>query len=242
MIKQIKTFFTEISKPMPLDDNFLNYNQYWIDRGFDDADIPAINRAKKISKFIEPNSTILDIGCGNGAVIDYLSKNKNPKKIIGIDISKEAVEYVKKNGHEAYEIDISTDVFANFIKDKEFDYIIITEVLEHIQNPEILITTIKKHFTKSVFVSIPNSGFFIHRIRILFGKFPVIAIVQHIKEHIRFWTMKDFIFWSNYHGYEVDNIMVTAGLNIKPLKFLENLLPSLFASQVIYKLTIKTKK
>jgi methionine biosynthesis protein MetW len=242
MLKQVKTFFKEISKPMPLGSNFKDYDQYWVKRGFDDAAAPAFNRAKKLAKFIKPNSTILDIGCGSGAVMDYLSKNITPKKIIGIDISKDSVNHVRENGFEAYEIDVLTDEFKAFIKDKKFDYIIITEVLEHIEDPEAVVTAIKSHFTKSIFVSIPNSGYFVHRIRLLFGKFPAVDIIQHIKEHIRFWTMKDFIYWADYYGYTVKNVVASSGLNIKPLRFLENVFPSFFANQIIYELAIKDKK
>lgn len=222
---------------MPLLDNFRNYDEYWGNRGFH---APSLGRAKIISKYIEPDSKILDIGCGDGTVIEYLSKNNQPKEIVGIDISKRAVNYVRNKGYNAFEIDVLSDNFTKFLKSKKFDYIIITEVLEHIQDPEKVITAIKNHFTKSVFVSIPNAGFFVHRIRLLFGKFPIVMIQQNIKEHIRFCTLKDFIYWCNYFGYEVEDYFVSAGLYFKPLAFLEKLFPSLFAQQIIYE--IKNEK
>ena len=239
MLKKIKTFFKELFKPMPLDNNFRDYDEYWENRGFH---APSLNRAKIISKYVESGSKILDIGCGDGTVIEFLSKNNKPKEIIGIDISKRAVDYVKNKGYEVYELDVLSDDFNKFLENKKFDYIIITEVLEHIQEPERVMADIKNHFTKSVFISIPNAGFFMHRLRLLFGRFPVIVIAQHVKEHIRFWTHKDFIYWCNYFGFEVEDYFVSSGLDFKSLRFLENLFPALFANQILYKLSIKNEK
>jgi methionine biosynthesis protein MetW len=234
MIGKIKTFIRELFRPIPLDNNFSNYDEYWKKRGFH---APSQRKAEFISKRIHSKSTILDIGCGDGTIINYLSKNNKPKEIIGIDISKKAVMYVKSRGYKAFKIDVSSNQFTDFLKEKDFDYIIITEVLEHIQEPEKLITSIKNHFTKSVFVSIPNAGFIVNRLRLMFGRFPIVMIQQHIKEHIRFWTLKDFVYWSNYYGYKIDRITVSSGLYVKPLRFLEKMFPSMFANQILYELS-----
>jgi len=239
MIKKIKIFFWELFRPMPLDNNFEDYDEYWQNRGFH---APSLHRAKIISKYIKTNSKILDIGCGDGTIIEYLSKNNNPEEIIGVDISKRAVDYVKEKGFNAFEIDMLSDEFTRFLENKKFDYIIITEVLEHVQEPEKVVAAIKNKFNKSIFISIPNAGFFIHRLRLLFGRFPVVVIVQHIKEHIRFWTAKDFIYWCNYLGFKVDNTFVSTGLNFKPLIFLEKMFPSFFGCQIIYKISLKNKQ
>lgn len=223
---------------MPLDSNFKDYDEYWGNRGFNK---PSTNRAKEISSFLEPNSSILDIGCGDGTVMEYININNNPKDIVGIDISKRAVDYVNSKGFRAYEIDVLSERFAEFMNGKSFDYIIITEVLEHIQDPEIVITLLRNHVEKCVFVSIPNAGFVRNRLRLLFGRFPLVVIQQHIKEHIRFWTLKDFKYWAEYHGYRVEKVIATSGTGIKNLSLLEKWLPSLFANQIMYKMSVIEK-
>jgi len=234
MIKKIKYFFRELFRPMPLDNNFKDYDEYWKNRGFH---APSLNRAKIISKYIEPGSRILDIGCGDGTIIEYLSKNNEPQEIIGIDISQKAVDYVNARGYKVFKIDVFSNEFIEFLKDKKFDYIMITEVLEHVQDPEEIILKIKNYFTKAIYISIPNAGFFVNRLRLLFGRFPLVMIQQNIKEHIRFWTLKDFVYWCNYFGFEVNNIFVSAGLNFRPLIFLEKIFPSLFGQQIIFEVT-----
>ncbi len=220
---------------MPLNE-FKDYDEYWGKRGFH---APSFHRAEIISKYIEQNSKILDIGCGDGTVIDYLSKNNSPIKIIGIDISKKAVEYTKKRGYEAYKMDIASEDFKNFVKKNAFDYIIITEVLEHIQEPEKIMLSIKGSFNKSIFASIPNSGFILCRLRLLFGKFPITVIVYHIKEHIRFWTHQDFLYWCDYLGFKVINYIVGAPLSDGFINSLTKKWPSLFAMQIIYEIRKK---
>lgn len=79
MLKKFKIFFRALFKQMPLDNNFKDYDDYWEKRGFT---APSLYRAELISKYIELNSTILDIGCGDGTVIDYLSKKNKPNNII----------------------------------------------------------------------------------------------------------------------------------------------------------------
>jgi methionine biosynthesis protein MetW len=219
--------------PMPLDNNFKDYDEYWDNRGFHE---PSARRAKKIALHIEPGSTVLDVGCGDGTVMAYLSKNSKIKRVVGIDISKKAVNYVKEQGYEAYEFDVLTKEFSDYLKDKKFDYIIITEVLEHIQDAELVIELLGKHVNKNIFVSIPNAGFFPNRIRFMLGKFPLVMIQQHVKEHIRFWTLSDFVYWAGYHGFKVEKAIVSSGLGVKALSFVENAWPSLFADQLIYKL------
>ena len=223
--------WNRFQKPMPLEKNFDNYDKYW---SFRKSNKNSIKRAKIISKNIEHGLKILDIGCGDGTIIDFIVKNNSPSKIVGIDISKEAVNITKKKGHEAFEMDILSENFESFLNNNEFDCIIITEVLEYIVDPEKVLMILGKFDYKTIYISIPNSGYYLHRVRLLFGQFPLVMIYIHIREHIRFWTHKDFLYWCNYFNFKVVNFWSC----IKLKKFGINLSdrwPSLFAEQIIYK-------
>lgn len=224
-----KRLHSVLFRPMPLDD-FKSYDEYWAKRGFHE---PSRHRAEIISEYIDKGSTILDIGCGDGTVLDYLSKNSSPKDLVGVDISKKAVEHTQKRGYNAYQMDASSDDFEKFLENQSFDYIIITEVLEHIQNPEDVIQACKGHVNKNLFVSIPNTGFFIHRLRLLFGRAPLVVIQVHVKEHIRFWTHTDFLYWCGYLGFSVKNYRVSASFCPFGID-LGKVWPSLFGEQIIY--------
>ncbi len=225
---------TILFRPMMLDNNFKDYDEYWERRGFN---APSLERAKKLTKLIDNGTTLLDVGCGDGTVIEYLSKHNKLKDVQGIDISKTAVEHVIKKRFNAEIVDVTSDEFKKFLKAKKFDYVVITEVLEHIQDLETVVSLLHNHIERALFISIPNTGFFIHRFRLMFGRFPLVVIKQHVKEHIRFWTNKDFIYWAHHQGYKVDKVVVTSGMGIKLLVPLERMMPSLFGNQILYKLT-----
>ena len=79
---------------------------------------------------IEDNSTVLDIGCGNGAV-DFEVAQK-AKKVVGVDISKKSILYAKKYFSRNNIQYIHGDALEYQINEK-FDFIILSNVLEHIQ-------------------------------------------------------------------------------------------------------------
>lgn len=223
----IKDAYHEYAKKMPLDD-FGDYDDYWSKRGFPR---PSVERARLISPSVAKGKNVLDIGCGDGTLIDYLHKRNSPGYICGIDISSSAVKHVKKKGYDADVVDILSGDFKKFLKKRKFDYIIITEVLEHIAEPEKVISTIREHQKEAVmFVSVPNSAFLPYRMRLLFGRFPAVVIIHHMKEHLRFWTHKDFIEWSKRMGYKVCGFKVNSGISKS------RLFASLLGKQIIYML------
>jgi len=241
MFKTIKDFRENLIKPMPLHE-FEDYDEYWKRR--EKAKIeehrfaPPTDRAKLISEYIEPDSTVLDIGCGDGTLIDYISRNNSPERIVGVDISKEAVEYAKSRGYEAYKMDMTSDIFRSFVQENGFDYIILTEVLEHIREPEKVMLNIRDCFAKSIFVSIPNSGWLMHRLRLLCGRFPIVVIIYHVKEHVRFWTHRDFLYWSEHLGFRVVRYKASSGSKKLGID-LGRRWPSLFGIQIVYELDKK---
>jgi len=79
-------------------------------------------------------------------------------------------------------------------------------------------------------VSIPNLGYIGCRLRLLLGgRMPLTNIFYHIREHIRFWTVKDFIYWADKMGFKVEKIEGQYGFPV-----FWKLFPSLFASGVVY--------
>ena len=240
MIKKIRTLVKYLKELIPLEKDFKDYDSYWKSRGFN---APSLERAKIISQYLKKGKKILDVGCGDGTMMEYLQQNNEPRKIIGIDISSYAVEYVRRKGYDAQVMDASSEEFENFLESHNFDYIIITEVLEHLQEPEKIIKNIKKHCPGAIlFISIPNTGFIMHRLRLLFGKFPIVIIAEDIKEHIRFWTFSDFKYWCNFFGYKIKNYHSCAG-STKILGIdLGKIYPSLFATQIIFELKLKEDK
>ena len=113
--------------------------------------------------FIKDKSNVLDIGCNSGEFINYLKKKKKCN-VLGIDRVK------KKNI-------IVSDLEKSLpnINYKNFDYIIILDVIEHLSSPEFFLNNLKKKikFNKKVKIifTTPNIAFFPIRMSLLFGNF-----------------------------------------------------------------------
>ena len=85
---------------------------------------------KLLNPLISDGMKILDIGCSNGSLINKINFNKS-LDIHGIDISSKAIGYSKNKGIQNTQV-MNADKLK--YKDKEFDIIIASDVLEHIEN------------------------------------------------------------------------------------------------------------
>lgn len=208
----------------------INYDDYWRKRsGHQLGKLSEwqYERVKLILPFIDSKaSSLVDIGCGDGAVLKYIKEKRNlGDRILGADSSSLALEYATKLGVEALKYDIESDVDLKKMPDA--DYYIFFEILEHLRSSErVLLSAIKKS-KKGVFFSVPNTGFFVYRLRLLLGKFPV-QWVRTPNEHLRFWTASDMKWWLRNLQIKKYKILFYRGVPI-----LNKLAPSLFAAGMV---------
>lgn len=178
----------------------VDYDDYWRDkRGGKLGILNSFQRARAewIVANINEDSTVIDLGCGDGAVLLYML-NKKKFKAIGVDTSNFALNHLKKHNVETLNIELDKPEALSMIPDS--DHILILEVLEHLQNPEEFLNLVVNKAKKSVFFSFPNTGYIKYRLRLLFGKFPV-QWRLHPGEHLRFWTYQDLQWWLGELGY-----------------------------------------
>ena len=109
---------------------------------------------KVISDLIEEKSRALDIGCGDGNLMEYLLQNKT-KDIRGLEISKEKVQNCLSKGLAVIEGDAENDLkqFPN----KSFDYVILSQTLQAFLSPENVINELLRVGNRAI-VTIPNFG------------------------------------------------------------------------------------
>lgn len=202
----------------------LDYEYYWElqKEGAGEAPLP---REISFSDSIEENSTVLDIGCGTGRFLNYLMKSKKNVRAMGIDVSKEAIAVAQSKGLNCQVVDINS---PDFELAEICDYIIVAEVLEHIPHPEALLLKLKGNYRKALFISIPNIGYYPHRIRMLLGSFPV-QTRWHPAEHLRYWTVADFTEWLGHLGYRMEAAIPSSGF-----PGLNKWWPNLFCNQVTF--------
>ncbi|MBL7206654.1 MAG: class I SAM-dependent methyltransferase [Candidatus Aenigmarchaeota archaeon] len=222
MIKKIKRTVDHIRKNMPLE-RVDNYDSYWEKRKLQGKG-GTTKRALMLDKYLH-SGTLLDIGCGTGEFLEHF--DRKGLDVDGIDVSKNAIQTCRDKKLNVRPLNL---LIKNRELNKKYDYITALCILEHVQDPEILMRKFKGHFKKGLFIAIPNTGFILDRFRLLLGKCPLTSIHYHVREHIRFWTVKDFKYWADKLDFEIVKIMP------EPSDFgiLAKLYPSLFASNIIY--------
>ncbi|MCL0060392.1 methionine biosynthesis protein MetW [Dehalococcoidia bacterium] len=122
---------------------------------------------------------------------------------MGVEISQKAIELAKAKGVEVIKQDITKD---DFELAKTFDYVIMADVLEHIPNPEKVVLKLANNCKYFFLITLPNTGFLGDRLRLLLGRFPK-QWVFHPGEHLRFWSVKDFVFWCRELGFKVNKVI-----------------------------------
>lgn len=233
MIKKIFIFirnFCTLSSAGPrFSKGGLDYAYYWKSRS-KSGNSALPKRFSIIAKLLTAKSTVLDVGCGDGSLISYL-KTVCEITASGVDFSSEAISQAASKGIQCRQADIRSSFLS---PGEKYDFIILSEVIEHIAEPEILLANLKQSFNNSLIVTIPNTGYLAYRLRLfVFGRFPM-QWLHHPAEHLRYWTLKDFKDWSGVLGFKIKKLAASDGI---PL--LADLMPGLFASNIVFELGLK---
>ena len=132
------------------------------------------NRWEAALKFmkINENDKILDVGCGEGVILNYLVGKS--KFIYGIDISSHLIDILKKRIEKGVNLQQMNIENKTPFKDDYFDMIILTDVIEHIADLYISIKELKRILKKNglIFIDTPNIAKLRNRLKLLFGMFP----------------------------------------------------------------------
>ena len=147
---------------------------------------------KIISDLIEKNTRVLDVGCGDGILMEYLKYNKEID-IRGIEISKDNVQKCLSKGLTVIEGDAEKDLLQ--FPDSSFDFVILSQTLQAFLNPEIVIKELLRVGKKAI-VTIPNFGFWKVRLHLLIkGTMPITKNLPdewHNTPNLHMCTIKDF--------------------------------------------------
>lgn len=219
-------------------------------------DLCLCNRLKKVLSFLKKYhfSRILDIGCGDGSFSVKLSEFAD--EVYGVDIAEEAVERARDKNIKVYKVDIDTEKLP-FI-DNYFDAIYCGEVLEHLYDPDHLLTEMHRVLNPNGIgvITTPNLSWWLNRIILLLGFQPYLtevslkynvgkfkANIHEVAGHIRSFTNKALRELLELNNFEVVKMLNSNVANVLPFpinlfEFL-SLIPSLAHSNIFI---IKPKK
>ena len=145
-----------------------------------------------IADLLPNNSRVLDVGCGDGTLMKFLSKEKNID-VRGLELDEKNVELCISKGLSVIEGNAETELgqFPN----KSFDFVILSQTLQAFYNPVTVLDHLLR-IGKSSIVSIPNFGYWKVRTNLLlFGRMPETKSLPYKwynTPNLHMCTIKDF--------------------------------------------------
>ena len=150
------------------------------------------NEFQVIAELIEKNKKVLDVGCGDGTLMEFLKNNKNIN-IRGLEISKNKVQECIAKGLTVIEGNAERDLKQ--FPDKSFDYVVLSQTLQAFLDPELVLKELLR-VGKQAIVTIPNFGYWKIRLHLLLkGTMPITKTLPdewYNTPNIHMCSIKDF--------------------------------------------------
>ena len=125
---------------------------------------------KVIADLLPNNVRVLDVGCGDGSLMNLLTKEKNIEAR-GLELIEDNVKKCIYKGLSVIEGNAETELHQ--FPSQSFDFVILSQTLQAFYNPEKVLKDLLR-IGKSVIISIPNFGYWKVRTSLFFfGKMPV---------------------------------------------------------------------
>ena len=181
-----------------------------------------------ISELVEPNSKVLDLGCGDGELLAWLAENK-AVEARGVEISATKVRRAIARGVSAYQGDID-EVLEDY-PDHAFDYVILSQTLQETRWPLKVLRDMLR-VGRHAIVAFPNYGHWAVRFSLLFtGRAPKTELFPYDwydSPNIHFLTVDDFDRLLGREGFVTERNYFLSGHRRL------HLLPNLRAAVAVY--------
>ena len=176
------------------------------------------NEFQVIAELIENDKKVLDVGCGDGILMDFLKKNKNTN-IRGLEISKSKVQECIAKGLTVIEGNAEKDLKQ--FPDKSFDYVILSQTLQAFLDPELVIKELLRVGKKAI-VTIPNFGYWKVRLHLLLkGTMPITKRLPdewYNTPNVHMCSIKDFFHFVKSKDIKIFKSLAVSNQNVSIIK------------------------
>ncbi|NPU13551.1 methionine biosynthesis protein MetW [Bradyrhizobium sp. 83002] len=145
-----------------------------------------------VAGMVERGSKVLDIGCGDGDLLQLLESRGIDGR--GIELSREGVNHCVAKGLAVVQGDADTDLID--YPDDAFDYVILSQTLQATRQPKVVLENLLRIGRRAI-VTFPNFGFWRLRLQLLVGghmpRTDNLPFTWYDTPNIHFCTIKDFV-------------------------------------------------
>jgi methionine biosynthesis protein MetW len=177
-----------------------------------------------IASWIKSGSSVLDLGCGDGALLRYLKETRRTTGY-GVEIDDAGVLACVKNGVSVVQSNLERGLSG--FEDGSFDYVVLSQTLQAMKNSEIIIREMLRVGREGI-VTFPNFGYWKNRLEVLRGRMPISENLPYEwfnTPNVRLCTVADFERFCSERGIRiVERKVLTHG---RPVNAMPNLLGAL---------------
>ena len=176
-----------------------------------------------IAQWVAPQSRVLDLGCGDGALLRYLWHEREAPGY-GVEIDDDSVLACVAHDVNVLQVDLESGL--SLFADQSFDCVILSETLQTIHRTEFLMREMLRVGREAI-VSFPNFGHWSARLQVLFGRMPVSETLPYAwyeTPNVHHCTIVDFEDLCRRLGVRIrERLVLNEG---RPVTWLPNLLGS----------------
>ena len=182
-----------------------------------------------ITNWVEPNSRVLDLGCGDGSLLALLNRTRATRGY-GVEINDDNIVTCVKNGINVIQNNLESGL-STFESDS-FDYVILSQTLQAVHQTEKIVKEMLRVGRQAI-VTFPNFGYWRNRWQILAGRMPVSKTLPYQwydTPNVHLCTINDFEDFCHTHNVQIlEREILTRGNKVE-------LLPNWLGNLAVYRI------